>query len=83
MISIPIWLFVTFVIVLAIGIIVIIGIIISYICYCRWVDRENNRLLGEKRIAKLTDEMLKYASEMEFEKAAKLRDQIKELEKLL
>ena len=37
----------------------------------------------EDIIAKLTDEMLKYASEMEFEKAAKLRDQIKELEKLL
>ena len=37
----------------------------------------------EDIIAKLTDEMLKYASEMEFERAAKLRDQIKELEKLL
>ncbi len=34
-------------------------------------------------IAKLTDEMLKNASEMEFEKAAELRDKIKELEKLL
>jgi len=32
-------------------------------------------------IDKLTDEMLKYASEMEFEKAAELRDKIKELEK--
>ena len=31
-------------------------------------------------IAKLTDDMLKYASEMEFEKAAELRDKIKELE---
>ncbi len=31
----------------------------------------------------LTDEMLKYAAEMEFEKAAELRDKIKELEKLL
>ncbi|MBQ9298493.1 MAG: excinuclease ABC subunit UvrB [Clostridia bacterium] len=37
----------------------------------------------EDIITKLTDEMLKYASEMEFEKAAKLRDQIKELEKLI
>ncbi len=37
----------------------------------------------EDIIAKLTDEMLKYASEMEFEKAAELRDKIKELEKLL
>ena len=31
-------------------------------------------------INKLTDEMLKYAANMEFEKAAELRDQIKELE---
>lgn len=31
-------------------------------------------------INKLTDEMLKYASEMEFEKAAELRDKIRELE---
>ena len=31
-------------------------------------------------ITKLTDEMLKYAAAMEFEKAAELRDQIKELE---
>ena len=34
-------------------------------------------------IAKLTDEMLRYAAEMEFEKAAELRDKIKELEKLI
>ena len=34
-------------------------------------------------INKLTEEMLKYAQEMEFEKAAELRDKIKELEKLL
>ncbi len=34
-------------------------------------------------IAKLTDEMLKYAAKMEFEKAAELRDKIKELEKLI
>ena len=34
-------------------------------------------------ISKLTDEMLKYAAEMEFEKAAELRDKIKELEKLI
>lgn len=33
-------------------------------------------------INKLTDEMLKHAAEMEFEKAAELRDKIKELEKL-
>ena len=33
-------------------------------------------------ITKLTDEMLKYAAEMEFEKAAEIRDKIKELEKL-
>ena len=34
-------------------------------------------------INKLTDEMLKYAAEMEFEKAAEIRDKIRELEKLL
>ena len=34
-------------------------------------------------IAGLTDEMLKYAANMEFEKAAELRDKIKELEKLV
>ena len=34
-------------------------------------------------ISKLTDEMLKHAQNMEFEKAAELRDKIKELEKML
>ena len=34
-------------------------------------------------INKLTEEMLKYATEMEFEKAAELRDKIKELEGLI
>ena len=34
-------------------------------------------------IAKLTDEMLEKATNMEFEKAAELRDRIKELEKLV
>ncbi len=37
----------------------------------------------EDIINKLTDEMLKHASEMEFEKAAELRDKIKELEGLI
>ena len=37
----------------------------------------------KETISKLTDEMLKYASNMEFEKAAELRDKIKELENLL
>ena len=37
----------------------------------------------EEVIRKLTDEMLKYAAEMEFEKAAELRDKIRELEKIL
>ena len=37
----------------------------------------------EDLIEKLTDEMLKHAADMEFEKAAELRDKIKELEKLL
>lgn len=37
----------------------------------------------EDMIAKLTDEMLKHAADMEFEKAAELRDKIKELEKLM
>ena len=34
-------------------------------------------------INKLTDEMLEYASKMEFEQAAEIRDKIKELEKLI
>ena len=37
----------------------------------------------EEIIAKLTDEMLKCAAEMEFEKAAELRDKIKELENMI
>ena len=37
----------------------------------------------EDIIAKLTDEMLKHASLMEFEKAAELRDKIKELENMI
>lgn len=37
----------------------------------------------EEIIAKLTDEMLRYASNMEFEKAAELRDKIKELENMI
>ena len=37
----------------------------------------------KETITKLTDEMLKYAADMEFEKAAELRDKIKELEKLV
>lgn len=36
----------------------------------------------EDIISKLTDEMLKYAKNMEFEKAAELRDKIKELENM-
>ena len=43
---------------------------------------ENNEDIKET-ITKLTDEMLKYAADMEFEKAAELRDKIKELEKLI
>ncbi len=37
----------------------------------------------EDIISRLTDEMLKHAQSMEFEKAAELRDKIKELEKML
>ena len=37
----------------------------------------------KETISKLTDEMLKCATEMEFEKAAGLRDKIRELEKLI
>ena len=37
----------------------------------------------EEIINNLTDEMLKFAANMEFEKAAELRDKIKELEKLI
>ena len=36
----------------------------------------------EEMIAHLTDEMLKFAANMEFEKAAEIRDKIKELENL-
>lgn len=43
-------------------------------------DIDQNESL-EDVIAKLTDEMLKHASNMEFEQAAELRDKIKELEK--
>ena len=34
-------------------------------------------------ISRLTDEMLEFASRMEFEQAAEIRDKIKELEKLI
>ena len=37
----------------------------------------------EDIISRLTDEMLKHAKNMEFEKAAELRDKIKELEKMI
>jgi len=37
----------------------------------------------KETINKLTNEMLEYASRMEFEQAAEIRDKIKELEKLL
>ena len=37
----------------------------------------------EDIIAKLTDEMLRHAADMEFEKAAELRDKIKELENMV
>ena len=37
----------------------------------------------KETIDKLTDEMLKHAADMEFEKAAELRDKIRELEKIL
>ena len=51
------------------------------------MDRENKYNISkdesiEDIINKLTDEMLKYASNMEFEKAAELRDKIKELENM-
>jgi excinuclease ABC subunit B len=44
------------------------------------LDKESN---VQDVINKLTDEMLKYAAEMEFEKAAEIRDKIKELEKMI
>ena len=37
----------------------------------------------KETINKLTDEMLEYASRMEFEQAAEIRDKIKELERLI
>ena len=44
------------------------------------LDKEAN---VQDIINKLTDEMLKYAAEMEFEKAAEIRDKIRELEKMM
>ena len=44
------------------------------------IDKEKS---VEQIINELTDEMLKHAANMEFEKAAELRDKIKELEKLM
>ena len=44
------------------------------------IDKEKS---VEDIINELTDEMLKHAANMEFEKAAELRDKIKELEKLI
>ena len=44
--------------------------------------KEENSENIKETINRLTDEMLEYASKMEFEKAAELRDKIKELEKL-
>jgi excinuclease ABC subunit B len=44
--------------------------------------KEENSENIKETINRLTDEMLQYASKMEFEKAAELRDKIKELEKL-
>ena len=46
----------------------------------RKLNRHENVTI-EELVNKLTDEMLKYAAEMEFEKAAELRDKIKELTK--
>ena len=51
-------------------------------------DLETEYQIGKEEsvediINKLTTEMLKHAENMEFEKAAELRDKIKELEKLL
>lgn len=43
----------------------------------------NKEHTAEEIISTLTDEMLKHAQAMEFEKAAELRDKIKELEKML
>ncbi len=43
----------------------------------------NKEQTAEEIISTLTDEMLKHAQAMEFEKAAELRDKIKELEKML
>ena len=44
--------------------------------------KSNNYENLEDAITKLTDEMLKYAANMEFEKAAEIRDKIKKLEEL-
>ena len=52
---------------------------LKYAGYCSSLKKEDIK----ETISKITDEMLQFASQMEFEKAAELRDKIKELEKLL
>ena len=44
------------------------------------IDKETDL---KEMISQLTEEMLKYAQEMEFEKAAEVRDKIKELEGMI
>ena len=51
----------------------------------KWEEAETKYNISKEEsiediITKLTDEMLKHAAAMEFEKAAELRDKIKELE---
>ena len=51
--------------------------------HCPICHKEVSRRTVEDIINELTDEMLKHAANMEFEKAAELRDKIKELEKFI
>ena len=54
----------------------------SYVEYIQEEYKLDKNANMQDVINKLTDEMLKYAADMEFEKAAELRDKIKELENL-
>ena len=62
--------------------IIIIGTLLSLGLFNIQIRDTHDGFLHLTRLIK-TDEMLKFAANMEFEKAAELRDQIKELENSL
>ena len=48
MISIPIWLFVIFVIVLSGSVLVVLATLISYVFYCKYRDNKTRKVIEEK-----------------------------------